>query len=335
MIVAKVTLLLTVLVVSIGGTACAGTGYIPTDNNCVGATDGNGVPTPNCMNIGSEAAPQWACARCGTNCDCQEGYYCRKTPGPTAGSCQQLSTTGKIGKPCAPFGFPGVANARLPAKGVDDELVCGAAMFDYLTNEFIGYEWLGGCVASRCYECSGGALSWALVIASQTTSVPQPGCDTGTGVVTNTTKAFYLNVTDTGSLVCPQRGCEYGKIVPETSWIVNLIPTGVIVGILVFVIFIFFGVFISCILDICGKKRYILKFASDATNHMAAGSRAASQADDSVRTQQQGSRLLNRRQRGAATGSRLNRDGTDEPLEGELPDLEDAPATAVGDGKEG
>lgn len=51
-----------------------------------------------------------------------------------------------IGRPCNNFDSQFLSdNPKLPTKGVDDNLLCGKAIFENATNQFVEYEWLGYC----------------------------------------------------------------------------------------------------------------------------------------------------------------------------------------------
>jgi len=222
------------------GQACLGPGSAPSDNYCVGEYDEDGgFATPNCVNVGSRSSPDWRCARCAANCDCPPGYYCVKTPGPSAGECAALAQTGKIGGPCAIL-------AGAPEKGLDDAALCGAAIFDDDdgAGEFVQFEWLGSCVGGKCSACAGGKEAWALAVAAQL--VPGLLQDAGEWSCANWT-GDGGRACDCGSLICDGRMCDRGAVVYKSPWFVDMIPMGVNVAILVFVALIFgLGLVVVC-----------------------------------------------------------------------------------------
>lgn len=236
--------------------SCAGPNNVPYDNYCYSETDSDGHSAPNCVNSGTLAAPVWTCGRCAVNCDCGVGEYCVKTPGPSAGSCKTVASTEKIGAACTSFALAGTPGARNPKEGVDDASLCGGAIFSDADGTFITYEWIGSCASGKCVECAGDPAAWAIATTAQIV----PGLTTAIVPAVNTTAISVAMATilrDTGSMICSDRYCESGVFVQvrflclrqnqsfllttakDTSWFWELYPTGVMSGILVFVIFIF------------------------------------------------------------------------------------------------
>ena len=224
--------------------SCVGPQNSPYDNYCSGEYDEEtGHKTPNCVNVGTQATPDWRCARCAVNCDCPPGDYCVKTPGPSAGTCVSLASTSKIGAVCTSFSLPGTPGARTPIKGVDEVSMCGAAIFDSATERFLQYEWLGNCVGGKCKECAGSNIAWAVAVSAQMV----PGMS---DAATSNGSAW-----DAGRLVCDDRMCSRGYIVAETPWYLDMLPTGVVTGILVFVILIFLVIVIAATVECCSRHR--------------------------------------------------------------------------------
>lgn len=242
--------------------SCAGPGNVPYDNYCSGETDPEtGRDAPNCVNSGTRASPAWVCGECAVNCDCGIGEYCIKTPGPSAGKCARLSETGKIGGPCTSFALRGTPGARDPVKDVDDLGVCGISIFSDADGSFLGYEWLGGCLLGRCAECIGDTASWAIATTAQIV----PGMSSFANVA-NLSSAW-----DGGSLICSERYCDAGKIVGSTSWFYEVYPTGVLTGILVFVIFIFTGIVCVGFVQYCSTKRMFRSAMEEAGKKLRRG----------------------------------------------------------------
>jgi hypothetical protein len=211
----------------------------PSDNFCVDEKDEDGHPTPNCMNIGSQATPDWRCARCAVNCDCPPGSFCVKTPGPQAGTCRTLSSTGRIGATCTSFGLMGTPTARIPVAGLDEETICGEAFFDEATGSFVSFEWMGDCAVGRCYECGGGAAAWSMAYTIELVSQTADQSNASVG-----------SPWDSGSLVCGDgRTCYHGEIVGSASWIWEYLPTGLLIAILVILLFIFIIVVVGAIAE--------------------------------------------------------------------------------------
>jgi len=190
---------------------CTGPDGGPRDNACVGAVDdvgAGGWPAPNCVNAGSESAPAWRCARCARNCDCDIGDYCVKTPGPSAGRCEPVAGTMRIGATCTEFAPGGPA----PRRGVDDAFLCGDAAFSDATSEFLGYNWLGSCSRGACSACAGDAVSHAVALVAD--------------VAANATGAGAWG--DGGSLLCADRMCDGGAVVPaDAAPFMDAFPTAV------------------------------------------------------------------------------------------------------------
>jgi hypothetical protein len=218
---------------------CKNPDNTPNDNLCKNAEDSSGNAAPNCVNTGTWKDPTWVCRSCLVNCDCKTGYYCVKTPGSTAGNCVGLdSAKNRIGSTCNTFGLLGTPGARIPRFGYDDAMVCGLPIFS-TDKTFLGYEWLGSCVNGKCQECGTDYMSWSIA-----TSIGLlPGAFSSIPFEHNGTQFPATS----GSLVCGERYCEYGTIRYSRSWLEASFPTGVITGILVFVIFIFFIVLIGCL----------------------------------------------------------------------------------------
>jgi len=242
--------------------SCAGPGNVPYDNYCSGETDPEtGHDTPNCVNSNTRTSPTWVCGECAVNCDCAAGEYCVKTPGPSAGKCAKLSDSGKIGGPCTNFALRGTPGARDPIKDVDDLGVCGISIFSDADGSFLGYEWLGGCLLGKCVECIGDTASWAIATTAQIV----PGMSNFVNLA-NSSAAW-----DGGSLVCSDRYCDAGKIVGSTSWFYEVYPTGVLTGILVFVIFIFIGIVCVGFVQYCSTKRMFRGAMEDAAKKLRKG----------------------------------------------------------------
>lgn len=221
---------------------------MPSNDLCVTEHDpSTGIATPNCVNVGSRANPDWRCARCGGNCDCPVPTYCVKTPGPTAGTCVPYAAGGV----CAEF-----ANGRVPVYGLDEKSFCGVAIYDAVTREFLGYDWVGYCVQGTCTPCVGTALTWSVALAAQLVPGILPG--------TNNASA-NLTAYDGGSLVCDGRSCDgKGVIVPSAPWYVDIIPMGVSVAQLAFEILIFLIILIVVSVECCARcrdNRYVDKIA--------------------------------------------------------------------------
>lgn len=242
--------------------------HVPSDNYCVGEYDpATGDKTPNCVNRGTQIAPDWRCARCAVNCDCPVGQYCVRTPGADAGDCETLESTGKIGETCTAFGLVGATGARVPVRGVDDGSLCGSAIYDERTGAFASYEWLGSCVQGKCSECAGDAVSWSIAITAQIV----PGL-AGASREGNMTGAW-----DGGSLVCDGRVCDRGVLVAQPPWFWDYFPTGAITALVVFVILIFAVLFIWFAMECCcccAKNKGKLLKSSRHGDKVASGSGA-------------------------------------------------------------
>jgi len=190
---------------------------------------------PNCINIApTTEAPKFVCRECDQNCDCPVDSYCVKSTGKNAkneterGNCKKIdpnTTETRIGKPFIRFNFVEhdryLEEPKIPIKGVDDQLVCGIAIFSDL-DTFDGYEWLGYCKQGICRTCA----SWG------------PDLDQTLN---------YYQEHEPSSLLCPGRSCVGGQLTTpdwaqekentqKTTWISVQTPESINAAILAFVV---------------------------------------------------------------------------------------------------
>ena len=230
---------------------------IPDPNLCTSATDAKGRPLPNCVNTGpSDTVPQWVCAECSHNCDCDPGEYCPKGPGQFTGSCRKLSKDDRIGRGCVRFGYPGTRDGwEVPVRGSTDHLVCGSPIFAG-NGTFLRYDWIGACIKGVCNECEGGPMGWTLTTALnsffpvwKTGNIPFDGS-------TATMEAHRSR--DDGTLSCPGSFCKYGGIARSGAWLVELLPDGINTAILIITIMMWITIlawFIAWFCCDCIKRR--------------------------------------------------------------------------------
>jgi hypothetical protein len=118
---------------------------VPSANKCIS------TGAPACVNVGEGDELVYRCRQCYSNCDCDIGTYCIKTAGTDKGTCRDIEDS-ILSRTCNRFNtesdraraYPGTL--KFPQKGIDEETVCGIAMFEE-TGNFTGYEWFGYCDA--------------------------------------------------------------------------------------------------------------------------------------------------------------------------------------------
>jgi hypothetical protein len=220
---------------------------VPNPNACSAAKSATGEPLPNCVNIGpTDDAPEWVCAACSHNCDCGPGEYCPKGPGQFTGTCRKIALDDKIGRGCVRFGYPHTPGWEMPVLGVNEHLACGAPVFNK-NGTFVRYDWIGACIRGVCSECEGGPMAWSL-----STSVNSVAY-TGAPAPVDPTDAESHRARDGGTLSCPGTFCQYGTISRNGSWILDVLPYGIQMAILAFIILIFFAVSLIVLVQ-CGRS---------------------------------------------------------------------------------
>jgi hypothetical protein len=254
--------------------SCAGPSDEPHENYCADQFDPEtGRAIPNCANVGTASAPDWQCKRCAVNCDCDVGEYCVRGPGPSAGDCATLSSSGKLGAPCTQFGFPGTIGARVPTYGEDDGAVCGSAKVSFFPLTTPGFpmieipslttrrmrssdsngsdraEKVRSCATLQsltkcqgaCYQCAGDTAAWAIAMSTQVSAVVVP--------------APNGSAWDGGSLLRSDRYCYRGTVMGAPSWFFENYPTGVITAIFVAVFLIMLTFVVTAVHECCTRRR--------------------------------------------------------------------------------
>jgi hypothetical protein len=231
------------------------------------------------VNRGNDTAPDWRCGLCSENCDCQIGDYCVKSSGPDAGNCVSLAKSGKLGTACVIFGGPDQPNSKLPRLGIDDRLVCGLAVYNLTTSEFVAYEWLGDCARGICRECretetitdSVSQAGRLLVIGLSRTGLTYP----------NTGSQSWA---DRGGLTCEDRTCKGGLLKPAPSDFQIYYFTGTITALLGFTMIIFGILFVTCFLEFCARMHdpKFAKFMKPMVARYLINARSRSQSQSSL-----------------------------------------------------
>jgi hypothetical protein len=153
--------------------------------------------------------------------------YCEKAPGMDAGKC--MHTSDKIGSTCVIF-----PTGKTPRLGIDDALLCGKAVFSDATSEFSFYDWLGSCEEGVCMECAGNAL---------------------TAAATEAEKWLLQDANSpTWSLMCDDRRCDRGNVVPFTSAFAEIFPTAVTSAKLAFLVMAFLLALGACMSNCFRRK---------------------------------------------------------------------------------
>jgi hypothetical protein len=268
-----------------------GSGMTPIPNACFQSRSGPNCMNIGT----SDVEPVWVCRPCSHNCDCNIGEYCMKGPTLKAGQCVAVDTEdSRIGNPCTMFGIPGSVGSVVPTLGVDDKLVCGSPIFS-VNGTFLRYDWIGDCFRGVCRECGGGPMTWSIETAlhdlglggiisgggsKPTTGMRESRHGTRVLLEDDDEESNYMRHTavlqrqsqysaidvvsdrnaflarDEGTLMCRSAVCRSGHVTTGgTAWALEILPQGLMVAILVFLILMFLLLLTMCMGFFCGNKK--------------------------------------------------------------------------------